>query len=136
MAEITSTTKLFVGGLPWRFRGLQLRELFSQYGEIVFASVKLDRETRKSRGFGFVEFVNAEDAAKAQEGMNEQDIEGRIIRVDFAKEDSERMKEREEARAAAAAEAEETNEPSKAEDNQELNNEKEPIDELDGMEDL
>lgn len=84
MTENTSTTKLFVGGLPWKIRGAELREAFSQFGEIVFASVKLDRETRRSRGFGFVEFENADDAAKAQAEMDGSEMEGRTIKVDFA----------------------------------------------------
>jgi len=84
MTENTSTTKLFVGGLPWKIRWAELRELFSQFGDIVFASVKLDRETRRSRGFGFVEFENAEDASKAQSAMDGSELEGRTLKVDFA----------------------------------------------------
>ena len=84
MTENTSTTKLFVGGLPWKIRGAELREFFSSYWEIVFASVKLDRETRRSRGFGFVEFENAEDAFRAKEELDETEMEGRTIKVDFA----------------------------------------------------
>lgn len=91
MSEIISKTKLFVGGLNWKLRGEQLREAFSQFGEVVFARVVLDRETRRSKGFGFVEFANAQDATRAQEAMNEQELEGRVIRVDFAKEDPEKM---------------------------------------------
>lgn len=84
MTENTSKTKLFVGGIPWKIRGAELREAFSQYWEIVFASVKLDRETRRSRGFGFVEFENAEDAKTAQAEMDGSDMEGRELKVDFA----------------------------------------------------
>jgi nucleolin len=53
---------------------MQLREEFEQFGEVVFARVVLDNETGRSRGFGFVEFVNPEDAKKAQEAMNEKEI--------------------------------------------------------------
>jgi RNA recognition motif-containing protein len=49
MAEIISKTKLFVGGLDWNLRGQELRDHFSQYGEVVFARVILDRETRRSK---------------------------------------------------------------------------------------
>jgi nucleolin len=57
----------------------------------VFARVVLDNENGRSRGFGFVEFVNAEDAAKAQEEMNETELWERTIKVDFAKENPDRI---------------------------------------------
>ena len=66
-------------------RRQELKEYFGQWGEVAYASVSLDRETRKSRGFGFVTFVNAEDAAKAKEESNEQELHGRPIYVDFAR---------------------------------------------------
>jgi len=71
-----------------------LRDHFSQYGEVVFARVILDRETRRSKGFGFVEFANPEDASKAQTATNETELSGRTIRVDFAKEDPEKLQAR------------------------------------------
>lgn len=104
MSEIISKTKLFVGGLDWKLRGQDLRESFSQFGEVVFARVILDRETRRSKGFGFVEFANEDDAAKAQATMNESELSGRTIRVDFAKEDPEKLQARAEAQAAEGAE--------------------------------
>ena len=64
---IISQTKLFVGWLNWKMRGNDLKTEFSKYGEVVFARVNLDRETKKSKGFGFVEFQNPADAAKAKE---------------------------------------------------------------------
>ena len=78
-------------------RGNDLREEFSPYGEIVFARVNLDRETKRSKGFGFVEFANADDAAKAKSEMDGKEVRGRAIKVDFAKEDPTKMysKERE-----------------------------------------
>ena len=88
---IISQTKLFVGGLNWQMRGNDLREEFSPYGEIVFARVNLDRETKRSKGFGFVEFANAEDAAKAKAEMDGKEVRGRAIKVDFAKEDPTKM---------------------------------------------
>lgn len=62
-----------------------MKEFFWQWGEVEYASVSLDRETRKSRWFGFVTFINAEDAAKAKEEANEQELEWRPIYIDFAK---------------------------------------------------
>ena len=96
MAEqVISQTKLFVSGLPRKMRGKHLREEFEKFWEVVFARVVLDNETGRSRGFGFVEFANAEDAAKAQAEMNEKEIRERQVKVDFAKENPERMQARE-----------------------------------------
>ena len=97
---IISQTKLFVGGLNRKLRGKELREEFSKFGEVAFARVKLDKETGKSRWFGFVEFVNPEEAAKAQKEMNGQELMGRVVNVDFARENPERMENREEAKIA------------------------------------
>ena len=89
-------------------RGNDLRETFSPYGEIVFARVNLDRETKRSKGFGFVEFANADDAAKAKAEMDGKEVRGRAIKVDFAKEDPTKMYNRaERAEATEANEAEE-----------------------------
>jgi RNA recognition motif-containing protein len=62
---------------------------------------------RRSKGFGFVEFTNEDDAAKAQAEMNETEYEGRTIKVDFAKENPEKMRAREEAVQAESEEVEE-----------------------------
>ena len=78
-------------------RGNDLKTEFSKYGEVVFARVNLDRETKKSKGFGFVEFQNPADAAKAKEEMDGQELWGRAIKVDFAKEDPTRLAARAEA---------------------------------------
>jgi len=94
--QVISQTKLFVSGLAWKMRGLQLREEFEKIGEVVFARVVLDNETGRSRGFWFVEFVNAEDAAKAKEEMNDSVLWEREIKVDFAKENPEKLQARQE----------------------------------------
>lgn len=88
--EMISKTKLFVGGLDRSIRGQDLNTHFSEFGEVVFARVILDRETRRSKGFGFVEFANEDDASKAQAALDGSERKGRTIRVDFAKEDPER----------------------------------------------
>lgn len=88
-------------------RGNDLREAFAAYGEIVFARVNLDRETKRSKGFGFVEFANAEDAAKAKAEMDWKEVRGRPIKVDFAKEDPTKMYNKAERAEASAAEAKE-----------------------------
>lgn len=76
--------KLFIGSLPWAVTSDQLREMFSQYGEITDAVVISDRETGRSKGFGFVTFANAEDAKKSLE-MDGKEIEGRTIVVNIAR---------------------------------------------------
>lgn len=93
---VISQTKLFVGGLDWSIRGKDLNEEFSKFGEVVFARVNLDRENRnRSKGFGFVIFANPEDAQKAQAEMDGQELKGRAIRVDFAKENPDKMHQEE-----------------------------------------
>lgn len=80
----SKSEKLFIGGLAWATTNESLQDAFSQYGEVVEARVVLDKMTSRSRGFGFVTFTNADDAEKARDGMNGQDLDGRSIRVDFA----------------------------------------------------
>jgi len=76
--------KLFVGSLPWSITSDSLRELFAAYGEITDAMVITDRETGRSKGFGFVTFANEADAQKALE-MDGKEVEGRTIVVNVAK---------------------------------------------------
>lgn len=76
--------KLFIGSLPWSITNESLKELFSQYGEVVEAIIINDRETGRSKGFGFVTFAKEEDAQKALE-MSGKEIEGRTIVVNVAK---------------------------------------------------
>ena len=76
--------KLFVASLPWSINNDSLRELFAQYGEIVEAVVITDRDTGRSKGFGFVTFKNEEDAKKALE-MEGKEVEGRTLVVNIAK---------------------------------------------------
>lgn len=89
---VISQTKLFVGWLNWKMRGNDLKTEFSKFGEVVFARVNLDQTTKppRSKGFGFVEFANADDAAKAKVEMDGVEVWGRAIKVDFAKEDPNR----------------------------------------------
>ncbi len=77
--------KLFVGSLPWSLSSHSLKDLFSSYGEIVDSVVISDSMSGRSKGFGFVTFANEADAEKAQVEMNEKDVEGRKIIVNFAK---------------------------------------------------
>ena len=78
--------KLFVGSLSWDTDDQGLQAAFEQFGEVTDAKVITDRDTGRSRGFGFVGFENAEDAAKAQEEMDGVELDGRTIRVNEAQE--------------------------------------------------
>lgn len=77
-------TKLFVGGLDWNTEGEQLREAFSRFGALREATVVADRDTGRSRGFGFVTFENPADAAAAARQMNGAELDGRTLRVNPA----------------------------------------------------
>lgn len=79
------STKLFVGGLPWAMDNQRLKEVFAEFGGLEDARVILDRETGRSRGFGFVTFVDDAGAEKAL-ALNGREIDGRSIRVDRAQE--------------------------------------------------
>jgi len=76
--------KLFIGSLPWAINNDSLRDLFAQYGEITDAVVIMDRDSGRSKGFGFVTFASQESAEKALE-MDGKEVEGRKIVVNKAK---------------------------------------------------
>jgi cold-inducible RNA-binding protein len=77
--------KLFVGNISWGVKTEGLRELFEQYGEVEDAVVITERHTGRSKGIGFVTFVNDEDADKALEALNGHELDGREINVDVAR---------------------------------------------------
>ncbi|OPL18730.1 MAG: RNA-binding protein [Candidatus Aegiribacteria sp. MLS_C] len=76
--------KLFVGGLSWSTTDKELREAFEAYGSVTEAKVIKERDSGRSRGFGFVTFENEDDATAAVDAMNDTELDGRNIRVDFA----------------------------------------------------
>ena len=78
--------RLFVGGLSWDTDDGGLRTAFERFGELADGKVITDRETGRSRGFGFVAFVNADDARKAMEEMNGSVLDGRTLNVNEAHE--------------------------------------------------
>ncbi len=76
---------IYVGNLPFSTSQEDLEQLFSQFGQIAKASIISDRETGRSRGFGFVEMPNAEEGQKAIEALNGSDFGGRALVVNEAK---------------------------------------------------
>ena len=78
--------KLYVGNLEHTVTEEELRTLFSEHGEILSLTIVKDRYSGTPRGFGFVEFANDEDAQKAKQALNEQDLKGRTLRVEDARE--------------------------------------------------
>ena len=78
--------KLFVGSLSWNTTDEGLRRAFEKFGEVLEAKVIKDRETDRSRGFGFVSFANPKDAMDAMAAMDGQELDGRTIKVNEAQE--------------------------------------------------
>jgi RNA recognition motif-containing protein len=78
-------TKLFVGSLSWGVTDDQLKDFFSTAGTVVSAKVITDRETNRSRGFGFVEMSSDEEAKAAIQQLNEKELDGRAIAVSEAR---------------------------------------------------
>ena len=76
--------KLFVGGLSWNTNDSELQQAFEGCGTVVEAKVITDRETGRSRGFGFVTFEDEQAASRAVEELNNTTLDGRTIRVDKA----------------------------------------------------
>ena len=79
------STKLFVGSLPWSVSDDKLKEIFEAHGTVVSAKVITDRDTSRSRGFGFVEMESSSDANNAIQALNNSELDGRNIVVNEAK---------------------------------------------------
>lgn len=77
-------TKLYVGNLSYETEEESLRSLFSQYGDVISARVITDRDTGRSRGFGFVEMGDEDAARAAMSGLDGAEFEGRNLRVNEA----------------------------------------------------
>src|SRR6476659_4919904 len=78
--------RIYVGNLPWAYGSADLEALFREYGEVAAAEVITDRETGRSRGFGFVQMANDADMDAAIDGLNGQDCNGRPLVVNEARE--------------------------------------------------
>lgn len=79
-------TKIYVGNLPWRATDAQLTQLFGAHGEVIDARIVTDRETGRSRGFGFVTMADAGAAQNAIRALNGHSLEGRSLVVNEARE--------------------------------------------------
>jgi RNA recognition motif-containing protein len=77
--------KVFVGGLPFSTTDDELNDLFAQHGTVASATVVKDRDTGRSKGFGFVEFENDEEGKAAEKALNGSDLGGRSITVNEAR---------------------------------------------------
>ena len=77
--------KLYVGNLPYSFRDSDMEQAFDQYGTVTSAKVMMERDTGRSKGFGFVEMGSPAEAQAAIEGMNGQQIGGRGLVVNEAR---------------------------------------------------
>jgi RNA recognition motif-containing protein len=81
---------IYVGNLSFRMSDDELRKAFEQFGEVQSAKIVMDRDTGRSRGFGFVEMTNDNEALEAIQKLDGQDLEGRNVTVNEAKPREER----------------------------------------------
>ena len=77
---------MYVSNLGFHTTDEDLRKLFAEYGTVTSAKVITDRDTGRSRGFGFVEMESEEDANQAMKKLNQKEVEGRVISVTIARE--------------------------------------------------
>ena len=82
------SSNIYVGNLAFATTSADLRQLFADHGEVTNAQVVTDRDTGRSRGFGFVEMASADEAQKAISALNGANIEGRQLNVNLARERS------------------------------------------------
>jgi RNA recognition motif-containing protein len=82
------SSNIYVGNLTFNTSSNDLEKLFSEYGEVTKAQVINDRDTGRSRGFGFVEMASSDEAAEAITSLNGRNVDGRDLTVNQAKERS------------------------------------------------
>ena len=81
---------MYVSNLGFQVQEIDLQKLFSAYGEVTSAKIITDRETGRSRGFGFVEMPSTEDGNKAMNELNDKEFGGRVLSVTLAREKQDR----------------------------------------------
>ena len=79
------SSKIYVGNLPYSIDDASLRQNFSEFGGVQSAKVMMDRDTGRSKGFGFVEMSNAQEAQAAIEGLHGKNMGGRDLTVNIAR---------------------------------------------------
>jgi RNA recognition motif-containing protein len=79
------TVQIYVGNLSYRMTEDSLQKLFEKHGEVVSAKIIMDKYSGRSKGFGFVEMASKDEGEKAIQELNESEVEGRNIRVNFAR---------------------------------------------------
>lgn len=77
--------KLYVGNLSYRLTDTEFEEMFAAFGDVLSAKIIMERETNRSKGFGFVEFGSKEEGENAIEGLNEKEVGGRALVVNEAR---------------------------------------------------
>ncbi|KAK9271718.1 hypothetical protein L1049_002081 [Liquidambar formosana] len=80
------SNRIYVGNLPWQVDDARLEQVFSEHGKVVDARVVYDRETQRSRGFGFVTMSSETEVNDAIAALDGQSLDGRAIRVNVAEE--------------------------------------------------
>jgi RNA recognition motif-containing protein len=83
-------TNIYVGNLSFKASEEDLRQAFSEYGEVTSVNIIADRETGRSRGFAFVEMPNSDEAKQAIDSLDQADIAGRQVKVNEARPRSDR----------------------------------------------
>lgn len=78
------SSKVYVGNLSWNTTDDTLRDAFGQFGQVLDSIVMRDRETGRSRGFGFVTYGSPQEAETAIQNLNEQELDGRRVKVNLA----------------------------------------------------
>ncbi len=78
-------TQLYVGNINYRLTEEGLKSMFAEFGEVTSAKIVTDRETGRSKGFGFVEMADAEAADRAIQSLNDKEVDGRRIKVNIAR---------------------------------------------------
>lgn len=87
-------TNIFIANLDWSITSEDLKATFSSFGEVTYAHVVYDKETKRSRGYGYVEMERTDDAIKAIQALNGLEVNGRPIDVKIASPKESRRKKK------------------------------------------